>query len=264
MIQNKNEKWSGTKMNEYINLTLENIEQEHVCCAIGDQKHQNGVVKKKNWIKHKLADGHVFRKLNARGKIFIEYEPIETAWVPIHGKNYEYIYCLWVAGRFKGNGIAAELLEYAIQDAKEKGMSGICTLSSRKKKPFLGEKGFYEHYGFCVVDEIGDYQLLALQFDQNEVPQFNDCARTMEIDQKDFTIYYSPGCPYVEYEVKELSTYAKENGIDLHLIRIDTLEKAKQVPCVFQNWANFYHGKFISNTILNANAFKKLVQNKSI
>ena len=64
-------------MNEYINLNLENIDKEHICCAIGDPKHQNGVESKKEWIKNKLKDGHVFRKLNARGKIFIEYEPIE-------------------------------------------------------------------------------------------------------------------------------------------------------------------------------------------
>ena len=151
-------------MNEYSNLTQENIEKEHICCAIGDPKHQLGVERKKEWIKSKLKDGHVFRKLNARGKIFIEYEPIETAWVPIDGKNYEYIYCLWVAGSFKGKGIAKELLEYAIQDAKEKGMSGLCTLSSKKKKPFLGEKKFFEHYGFQVVDVIADYELLALSF----------------------------------------------------------------------------------------------------
>ena len=30
-------------MNEYVNLTLENIEKEHICCAIGDKKHQAGV-----------------------------------------------------------------------------------------------------------------------------------------------------------------------------------------------------------------------------
>ena len=125
-------------MNEYINLDEKNIDEEHICCAIGDPKHQDGVDKKKEWIKSKLKDGHVFRKLNARGKIFIEYEPIETAWVPIKGKNYMHIYCLWVAGSFKGKGIAKELLEYAINDSKEKGKSGICTLVSKKKKPFLG------------------------------------------------------------------------------------------------------------------------------
>ena len=247
-------------MNEYINLNLENIDKEHICCAIGDPKHQNGVDSKKEWIKNKLKDGHVFRKLDARGKIFIEYEPIETAWVPINGKNYEYIYCLWVAGSFKGKGIARELLEYAINDSKEKGMSGICTLTSKKKKPFLGEKKFFEHYGFKVVDTVNDYELLALQFDDNEIPKFNDTARMMKIDNKEFTIYYSPECPYVEYEIKELSEYANEKNIKINFIKIDSLEKAKEVPCIFNNWANFYKGEFISNTILNKNSFEKLLK----
>ena len=171
-------------MNEYINLSLNNIADEHICCAIGDKKHQDGVDVKKEWIKNKLKDGHVFRKLNARGKTFIEYEPVETAWVPVEGKNYEYIYCLWVAGSFKGKGIAKELLEYAINDSKEKGMSGICTLTSKKKKPFLSEKKFFLHYGFKVIDEVGDYELLALQFDKNDTPKFSENARKMEIDSK--------------------------------------------------------------------------------
>ena len=245
---------------EFITLTNENLEHEHICCAIGDKKHQAGVESKKKWIKSKLNDGHVFRKLDARGKIFIEYEPIETAWVPIIGKNYEYIYCLWVAGGFKGKGIAGELLEYAINDSREKGMSGICTLCSKKKKPFLGEKKFFEHYGFKVIDSIGDYELLALCFDNSESPKFSESARSMKIDNTDFTIYYSPECPYVEYEVGELSEYAKENNIAINFIKIDSLEKAKNVPCVFNNWANFYKGEFVSNTILNANSFKKLIE----
>ena len=127
-------------MNEYINLSLENIEEEHICCAIGDPKHKEGVDKKKEWIKKKLKDGHVFRRLDARGKIFIEYEPIETAWIPINGKNYEYIYCLWAAGSFKGKGIGKELLEYAINDSKEKGKSGICTLVSKKEEAIYRRK----------------------------------------------------------------------------------------------------------------------------
>ena len=247
-------------MNEYINLDLENIDKEHICCAIGDPKHQLGVDKKKEWIKSKIKDGHVFRKLNARGKIFIEYEPIETAWVPIIGKNYEYIYCLWVAGSFKGKGIGKELLEYAIKDSKEKGKSGICTIVSKKKKPFIGDKKFFEHYNFKVVDSIADYELIALKFNESDTPKFSNSAKKMEIDNKEFTIYYSNECPYVEYEVKELTEYAKENKINLNFIKIDTLEKAKNAPCIFNNWANFYQGKFISNTILNANALEKIIK----
>ena len=250
-------------MNEYINLNFENIDKEHICCAIGDPKHKNGVDKKKEWIKSKLNDGHIFRKLNARGRTFIEYEPLETAWVPIIGNNYEYIYCLWVAGSFKGKGIGRELLEYAINDAKRLGKSGICTIVSKKKKPFIGDKKFFEHYNFKMVDSIGDYELLALNFDANDTPKFSDSAKAMKIECVDFTIYYSDECPYVEYEVKELSEYANKNNLKINFIKIDSLDKAKSVPCVFNNWANFYNGKFISNTILNANALEKLLKAKN-
>ncbi len=247
-------------MNEYINLDINNIDDEHICCAIGDPKHQCGVDKKKEWIKKKLKDGHVFRKLNARGKIFIEYEPIETAWVPINGKNYMYIYCLWVAGSFKGKGIGKELLEYAINDAKNKNMNGICTLVTKKKKPFIGDKKFFSHFNFKVIDTIGEYELMALEFKKGELPKFSDSARCMKIDNQDFTIYYSNECPYVEYEIQELSDYAKAKNIKLNFIKIDSLDKAKKAPCIFNNWANFYQGKFISNTILNANALEKLLK----
>lgn len=247
-------------MADYITLTIDNIDNEHICCGIGDKKHQQGVNAKKNWIKAKFDCGHVFRKLNARGKTFIEYEPIETAWVPIVGSNYEYIYCLWVAGSFKGKGIAKELLEYAIFDSKRKGMNGICTLASKKKKPFIGDKDFYMHFGFKVVDEVGDYLLLALQFNNSDVPKFNDNVRKMEINNKAFTVFYSNACPYVEYEVKELTEYSKNNNIEINFEKVDSLTKAKNVPCIFNNWANFYNGKFISNTILNANSFEKLIK----
>ena len=82
----------------------------------------------------------------------------------------------------------------------------------------------------------------------------------MEIDRKEFTIYYTNECPYVEYEVKELSEYAKEKNITITFIKIDSLEKAKNAPCIINNWANFYKGKFISNTILNANALEKILK----
>ena len=184
--------------------------------------------------------------------------------MPINGKGYEYIYCLWVAGSFKNKGIAKELLEYAINDTKKKKMKGICTLVSKKKKPFIGDKKFFEHFNFKVVDTIKDYELMALSFEPSETPQFSDSARKMRIENKEFTIYYSNECPYVEYEVQELTNYAKTKNIIINFIKIDTLEIAKDAPCIFNNWANFYNGEFISNTILNANSLEKLLkyQNK--
>ncbi|MCH5253391.1 MAG: GNAT family N-acetyltransferase [Lachnospiraceae bacterium] len=242
---------------QYINLTLDNIDREHLCCAIADKKHQNGVAIKKQWLKERIEEGHIFRKLNEKGKVFIEYAPLETAWIPVCGDNYMYIYCLWVAGAFKGKGHGKALLEYCINDAKAKGKSGICVLSSKKKKPFLSEKKFFLKYGFEVVDTAGDdYELLALSF-HGEFPVFSENVKKMKIDSKELTIYYGLQCPYIPNCIEQMQEYCDKNNISLNLIAVDTLEKAKNLPCIFNNWAVFYKGDFETNHLLNENILKK-------
>lgn len=242
---------------QFINLTIDNIENEHLCCAIADKKHQAGVSVKKQWLRERIAEGHVFRKLDAKGKVFIEYAPLETAWVPVCGENYLYIYCLWVSGSFKGKGYAKSLLEYCVNDAKEQGKSGVCILSSKKKKPFLSDKKFLLKYGFEVVDTAGDdYELLALSFDGTK-PYFSQTAKEMKIDSKELTIYYGLQCPYIPNCIEQVKGYCEKNNIPLRLIAVDTLEKAKNVPCVFNNWAVFYNGAYETNHLLNETYLKK-------
>ena len=169
-----------------------------------------------------MAEGHVFRKLDQKGKVFIEYAPLETAWVPVYGANYLYIYCLWVAGSFKGKGYAKSLLEYCINDAKEKGKSGVCILSSKKKKPY-----------------------------------FSETAKKMKISGQELTIYYGLQCPYIPNCIEQVQEYCSRNEIPLKLIAVDTLEKAKNVPCIFNNWAVFYHGEYETNHLINETFLKK-------
>lgn len=52
-------------------------------------------------------------------------------------------------------------------------MSGICTVSSKKKKTFIGEK-IFEYFAFKVVDKVQEYELIALQFDDGKPPKFTD------------------------------------------------------------------------------------------
>lgn len=52
------------------------------------QKKHPGVEEKRKWLSERLKEGHVFRKLNEKATVFIEYAPLETAWVPIIGNNY--------------------------------------------------------------------------------------------------------------------------------------------------------------------------------
>ncbi len=245
---------------QFINLTLENIENEHLCCAIADKKHQAGVDIKKEWLKARIKEGHVFRKLNQKGKVFIEYAPLETAWVPVEGDNYIYIYCLWVSGSFKEKGYGKELLQYCIQEAKDKKKSGICVISSNKKKPFLSDKKFMEKHGFKVVDSIGkEYELLALSFDGSN-PKFRNDAKKQTIESKELTVYYGLQCPYIPNCIEQIKAYCYNNEIKINTIKIDTLEKAKNVPCIFNNWAVFYNREFKTVHLLNEGYLKKMLE----
>lgn len=66
---------------EFIDLTAENIADEHLCCIIRMKKPHTGVEAKREWLAARLPEGHVFRKLNTGDCVFIEYAPLETAWV---------------------------------------------------------------------------------------------------------------------------------------------------------------------------------------
>lgn len=249
-------------MSEYRNITAENLADEHLCCAIADKKHQAGVQAKRAWLSERLGEGHVFRKLNAKGKVFIEYAPLETAWVPVTGDNYLYIYCLWVSGSFKGHGHATALLEYCIADAKARKKAGICVLSAKKKSPFLSDKKFMEKHGFVTVDTLpGGYELLALSFEGGAAPQFADSARAQAIPGKELTIYYGQQCPYIANGLEQVTAYCEANAVPVRFVAVDTLGKAKALPGLFNNWAVYYNGKFATVHMLNEGYLKKLLAN---
>lgn len=83
---------------EFKTLTLENLDSEHICCAISDKKGECGVSSKKAWLRERIQEGLVFLKLDVRGKVFIEYIPAEKAWCPIDADGYMFIDCFWVSG----------------------------------------------------------------------------------------------------------------------------------------------------------------------
>lgn len=117
---------------ELIKITHDNLEQEHICCAISNNKDIQ-VMTKKAWLKERLDEGLVFLKCNVRGKCFIEYIPAEYAWAPVEADGYMYIDCLWVSGQFKGHGYSTLLLDECIRDSKEKGKKDLLSYLQRKK-----------------------------------------------------------------------------------------------------------------------------------
>lgn len=246
--------------NEFINLTSENLAKEHLCCIIRSKKLHPGVEAKRDWLVGRLKEGHVFRKLDVKGCVFIEYAPLETAWVPIIGDNFYYIYCLWVSGKPKGHGYGKALMEYCLEDAKDKGKSGVCMLGAAKQKAWLSNQSFAKKFGFKVVDTTENgYELLAISFD-GTAPRFAGNAKKMEIESKDLTIYYDMQCPYVLQRIEMIRQYCEENQIPVAFIQVDTLQKAKELPCAFNNWALFYKGKFETVNLLDVNSIERILK----
>lgn len=247
---------------EFVNITTENLAIEHLCCIIRSKKSHPGIEAKRQWLSQRLNEGHVFRKLNAKATVFIEYAPLEKAWVPITGDNYYYIYCLWVLGDYKGKGYGKSLMEYCMADAKEKGKSGICMLGAAKQKSWLSDQSFAKSFGFEVVDTTDNgYDLLALSFDGTN-PKFAQNVKNKGIKSKELTIYYDMQCPYIYQNMEMIKEYCDINNVPLSLIHIDTLQKAKNLPCVFNNWAVFYKGNFETVNLLDISYLKRILKNK--
>ena len=235
---------------EFVNLTAENLSEEHLCCIIRSKKRHPGVEAKRQWLSERLGEGHVFRKLNAKATVFIEYAPLETAWVPVIGDNYLYLYCLWVSGSEKGKGYGRMLMEYCLSDARNQGKSGVCMLGAKKQKAWLSAQAFAKNFGFETVDTVGSgYELLALSFDGTK-PRFASTAKNEIIPNKELTIYYTMQCPFVYQNVETIKKYCEENEVPVTFCPVDSLQKAKELPCVFNNWAVFYKGEFQTVNLL--------------
>lgn len=192
---------------EFVNLTPENLADEHLSCIIRVRKPHPGVEAKRQWLADRLREGHVFRKLQVKDPVFIEYAPLETAWVPVLGDNYLYVYCLWAYGAGKGKG----------------------------------------------------YELLALSFD-GTVPRFAPHAKAQAIDSDELTIYYDFQCPYVPERIEAIRRYCEANDVPLTLIQVDSLQKAKELPGVFNNWGVFYKGKFETVNVLDTTYLKRILK----
>ncbi|WP_270813199.1 N-acetyltransferase [Hungatella effluvii] len=245
---------------EFINLTTENLANEHLCCIIRSKKSHPGVEAKRQWLSERLSEGHVFRKLDAKATVFIEYAPLETAWVPINGDNYLYLYCLWVTGSYKGKGYGKALMEYCLADAKEKGKSGICMLGAKKQKSWFSNQAFAKKFGFEVVDTTDNgYELLALSLD-GTTPRFAPNVKTPGIGSKELTIYYDLQCPYIHQNIEMIKQYCEESKIPVSFIQVDTLQKAKELPCVFNNWGVFYNGNFETVNLLDINYLMRILK----
>lgn len=248
---------------EIITINKQNLEEEHICCAIGnDKKNQARANSKKDWMRDRFNDGLIFKRFDQRGKIFIEYMPIEKVWKPIVGKNFMVINCLWVSGQFKGKGLSTQLLEECIKDSKSKKMDGIVVVTGNKVKPFLTDKKFYMKHGFELIDSAPPYfELLALKFNQKaDNPKFVKNAKEgICSNKKGFTFIYSNQCPFMEEYIQLMASVCKKKKFPTEVIKLKTMKEAQQISSPFGTMGIYYNGKLITHELMPEKKFDSFI-----
>lgn len=240
-------------MEKLIELNKENISDEHICCAISDKKCFESYQAKKDWLTKEFNNGYVFRRIDERAKVFIEYGPAENAWLPISAPNYLNINCFWVSGKYKKNGYGKKLLATAIDDAKKQGKNGLVTVVGTKKFHFMSDTKWFLKQGFEEVERTTNgFSLLVKKINlKAENPIFNDSVINGDCPEKNgIVVYYSNRCPFAEFHAKNsLIETAKKRKLPLKIIKLESMEQAQKAPSPATIFSLFYNGKFITTDI---------------
>lgn len=240
-------------MERILTLDTSNIDKEHICCAFSDKKCKDSYELKKDWLKKEFENGYVFRRIDARAKVFIEYGPAEKGWIPVDASNYLLVNCFWVSGQYKGQGYGKELLKLAIDDAREQGKDGLVTVVGTNKFHFMSDTKWLLKQGFDACEKLeSGFSLLVKKINPKASnPKFKDSVKSGECgDKNGLVIYYSNRCPFSEYHVTtSLKETAEKRKLPLKLIKLETLEQAQSAPTPATIFSLFFNGKFVTTDL---------------
>ena len=240
---------------KFITLNKENIGKEHICYAFSDKKCKDSYELKKAWLTKVFDNGYVFRRLDERAKVFIEYVPAEKAWVPVDAPNYLMINCFWVSGQYKGKGYAKALLQSAIDDAAQHDKNGLVTVAGTKKFHFMSDTQWLQRQGFETVATLPyGFSLLVKKVNPNPKaphPTFKDTLAGGECPNKNgLTVYYTNRCPFTEHYVRSVLTEtAEKRKTLLKIIKLETFGQARSAPTPATIFNLSHNGRFVTTDL---------------
>ncbi len=240
-------------MERIIQLNKSNIDNEHICCAFSDKKCKESYELKKEWLKKEFENGYVFRRIDARAKVFMEYGPAEKAWIPVDAPGFLMINCFWVSGQYKGQGYAKELLRLAVEDAEAQGKNGLVTVAGTSKFHFMSDTKWLLKHGFesCETTKSGFSLLVKKINPKADNPRFKESVKSGTCEESNgLVVYYSNRCPFSEYHVTtSLTETAAKRNLPLKIIKLETMEQAQSAPSPATIFSLFYNGNFVTTDL---------------
>lgn len=247
------------KKYEIINVTPKNAEKETFFC-IKDVK-SDGFKSKQRWFKKRYVEGLRMKILKIEDKMigFIEYVSANQAWRPIDASSFMFIHCITVySKKDRSKGIGSILIAEAEKYAKAKGLSGICTMTS--KGAWVATKDIYESNGFNQIEKKGRFELLSKKWDDSaKDPKLVDWTANQK-QYYGWNLVYSDQCPWHEKSAFDLANTAMDAGIDLKLKKIETVKEAKNAPSGFGSYSLLHNGKLLEDHYLSATRFKNILK----
>jgi hypothetical protein len=239
-------------------VTSENLDKVGFFCYMSARKTA-GYACKKGWVNDRLSEGLQIRMvLPPEGRGFIEYIPGEYAWRAVNADGYHFIHCLWVVGRSKGQGVAAQLMDLCEQEALENKKCGVAMVTSEEH--YMVKKKYLENRGYIAVDTAPPaYNLMVKKFKDGPDPTFcGDWERKAGIFGAGLTVLRADQCPYLESAVSGYSKMAKEIGVPIRDIILKSADEVRRkAPSAYGIFNLVYNGRYIGDQYLDKETLRK-------
>ena len=243
-----------------IEVTPQNAIKETFFC-IKDTKRQ-GFKDKLEWFKKRHKEGLKIKILkNDEDKMigFMEYVPAKYAWRPIDADNYMFIHCTYIySKKERSKGYGSMLIGDAENEAKAKGMDGLCVMTS--EGGWLANKTLFENNGFKQIEAKDRFELLVKTWNKNSnTPKLLDW-HSQQKKYKGWHLLYADQCPWSEKSVAAMLNVAMDFGIDLKVTKINTVSEAKMAPSGFGVFNLLHDGKLLEDHYLSATRFQNILK----
>ena len=247
-----------------VDLNQENIAEYEPTCFLNPKNE--GYQKKLEWLEKRFSEGLKIEQLYLEEENkpigFIEYVPGEYAWRAVDAKGYMFIHCIWISpNKYKRKGYGSLLVEECVEDAKKEGKYGIAVVTS--EGPFMAGRALFLKNGFESVAKVKpSFELMIRTLKKGPLPEFKDWAKQLS-KYEGLNIIYANQCPWVARSIKDLDEIAKEKGLKVKIIELESAKEAQNAPSPYAAFSLVYSGRLLVDHYVSARRFENIL-NKEI
>jgi hypothetical protein len=252
------------KRQQMPDVTLETVGPENLsACGIGcitSPKHE-GVRPKTDWLRERFTEGLrflLFRDEAGKPLAFLEYVPGEHAWRPVDAKGWLFVHCLWVypKGQIVG-GLGSRLIRACIEEAKRTGAKGVAAIVS--DGPWVAGSQVFLKNGFVQIAERDRFHLVVHRLRKGSEPRFRDISAGWA-RHRGLHIVYAPQCPYLPKSVNDLSTLAREHGLEVKVTVLRSAREAQDAPSYYGVFSVLWNGRLLSDHYVSKGRFGNILR----